>query len=109
MSVLPIDDLIHEGDHSGLIFLELASSDVVYNNLTSPAVPVSIQDNDCHPLTSPAHGALISCSQTYDQTCKIRCDLGFDDRLTAGTREARVRVGEEDEGGSITTHQPDPP
>ena len=41
VSVLPIDDLIHEGDHSGLIFLELASSDVLYNNLTSQSTPVN--------------------------------------------------------------------
>ena len=79
VSVLPIDDLVREGDHSGLIFFQsVASPDVLFNGLISPAVIVPIQDNDCVPLIAPLGGAFSSCKSTDGQTCKVQCNTGLD-------------------------------
>ena len=87
ISVLPVDDLDREGDHSGSISFSVDSSDVLYKNLDTPPVSVNIEDNDCLTLTAPANGELKGlqgakqtedCIRTYGNSCEIQCNNGFD-------------------------------
>ena len=78
ISIRPVDDIIHEGDHAGIIHMRVDSADVLYNGLISAPVSVPIADNDCAPLTEPEGGALTSCSSEHGKTCTVQCGLGLD-------------------------------
>ena len=78
ISVVPIDDLIYEGDHAGTIHMSVSSADVLYNGLTSPPLSVPIEDNDCASLDAPDGGSLSSCSNEHGKTCTVQCGQGLD-------------------------------
>jgi len=78
ISVVPIDDLIYEGDHAGTIHMSVSSADVLYNGLTSPPLSVPIEDNDCASLEAPDGGSLSSCSNEHGKTCTVQCGQGLD-------------------------------
>ena len=78
ISVLPIDDLIYEGDHAGTIHMSVASADALYSGLTSPPLSVPIEDNECAFLDTPEGGNISSCSNERGKTCTVQCGQGLD-------------------------------
>ena len=90
ISVVPKDDDVREGDHSGTILVQsVTSSDILYNDLnTTSPLNVPIEDNDCAPLVTPEYGTIIGlhgstsgnahCIATYGHKCNVQCNKGFD-------------------------------
>ena len=77
ITVMAIDDIMREGNHSVLVNVTVQSEDDRFNGITVAPIQISIEDNDCDQLVAPPNGAVLAgCGNAYGDICKVQCNLG---------------------------------
>ena len=70
------DDLIKEGNHSGLVNFSATSQDARFAGIAE-SVRIMIEDNDCDALEAPQYGQFLpGCRNQYGDKCTLQCDVG---------------------------------
>ena len=77
VQVWVVDDLVREGEHSGLVSFSISSSDLRVDGIEVPNASIPLDDNDCEPLDAPVNGVLFPCNNSLDDECTVQCNAGY--------------------------------